>query len=72
MATSEKPILSGMLLKRARKSGSNWKKRYFDLYSSKLVYREKAEGKIKGIMEFSEDYFVQDGPSPKVKKNKIK
>jgi len=66
-AFQEKPILQGVLWKRAQKSGSNWKKRYFKLFANRLEYSVKENGKERGRMNFTEEFFVQDGIAPKGK-----
>ena len=43
---------SGYLIKRAMKSGRNWKKRYFvlDVPSKQLVYYKKPGGAVRGTI----------------------
>ena len=63
----EKPIIQGVLWKRAQKSRSNWKKRYFKLFANRLTYSIKENGKVRGEMKFTEEFFVQDGVAPQFK-----
>jgi hypothetical protein len=60
-------ILEGWLHKRATKSGVKWAKRYFRLYSNRLTYASGAGSSVKGTMEFTAEFFVQDGPAPSAK-----
>ena len=45
MSTQEKPILEGVLMKRATKGGVRWATRYFRLYSNRLTYSTKSKGR---------------------------
>jgi hypothetical protein len=58
---AEKPMIEGYLLKRAVKSGRNWRRRYFALYGTKLVYwTKRGDKKPNGEMLITEDFFVSD------------
>lgn len=60
-------VKTGYLTKRAKKSGSNWKKRYFVLTGSSLVYYEthKKKDEAKGDLLLTVDCDVRDVDEPK-------
>jgi hypothetical protein len=58
----EKPVLmEGFLMKRAVKTGSNWRKRYIKLYQdSFLGYCDSNDAAPKGLIPITADHFVAD------------
>ncbi|KAJ8602956.1 hypothetical protein CTAYLR_001549 [Chrysophaeum taylorii] len=58
---------SGYLVKRAKKSGANWKKRYFVLNGSSLIYYEshKKTNSAKGNLLITVDFVIKDVVEPK-------
>lgn len=60
-------VKTGYLTKRAKKSGSNWKRRYFVLTGSSLVYYEthKKKDEPKGDLLLTVDCDVRDVDEPK-------
>jgi hypothetical protein len=54
-------IKEGYLIKRAVKTGSNWRKRYIRLYDDFFLgYCDSSDSAPKGLIQISADHFVAD------------
>jgi hypothetical protein len=54
-------LKEGYLIKRAVKTGANWRKRYIKLYSDFFLgYCENSESAPKGLITLTADHFVAD------------
>ena len=54
-------IKEGYLIKRAVKTGSNWRKRYIKLYDDFFLgYCDSSDSAPKGLIQISADHFVAD------------
>jgi hypothetical protein len=59
--TARDIVKEGFLIKRAVKTGSNWRKRYMKLYDNAFLgYCDSSESAPKGLIHISADHFVAD------------
>jgi hypothetical protein len=59
--TARDIVKEGFLIKRAVKTGSNWRKRYMKLYDDAFLgYCDSSDSAPKGLIHISADHFVAD------------